>query len=177
MKRMSLHHFNFRCPMTYAIALSCLFACACGSVTLSPINTPKPIPNDSRGAAFAALKAQALQAGLAQKKQWLRLGHWLPAKTGKGYQSEVDGAGFFLSPYGKQHPEAELIATLAAFMFGTTEPSTELPPEHPALQNPVCRFPARFAFILKELKPDPSLSKSSNALPLRSFCKRWILSQ
>ncbi len=63
-----------------------------------------------------------------------------------GYrQSEIDDPGFFLSPRGRRNPQAELDATLAAFVT----PSGEEPAQ--------CRYPARFAWLKDQLQFDARL--------------------
>jgi hypothetical protein len=94
---------------------------------------------------LAGLVARARAERLAEDRQWLRLGHWRKRLAG-GYESEADGAGFFLAPRGKVDPAAELEATLAGF-FGPA-------PVDPALQHPQCRFPARLAFAVERLGLD-----------------------
>src|SRR5688572_19908114 len=60
------------------------------------------------------LQARARQHGLARTAQWRALLHYHPA--GDGWRSAADGPGFFHAGLaGKTDPEAELVATLAAF--------------------------------------------------------------
>jgi hypothetical protein len=87
-------------------------------------------------------------AQLAQDSYWLKLGHYGPAATTQ-WKSTVDSASFFLSPEGKTNPQAELVATIAAFdgddsnTFG-------------------CRYPARFQWLKSKTNagwPSPSCPK------------------
>ncbi|HET7753223.1 MAG TPA: DUF4105 domain-containing protein [Anaeromyxobacteraceae bacterium] len=102
------------------------------------------------------LRAAAHARKLSEHVQWRRLGRWRDGLTGT--KSEVDGEAFFLAPGGKRDPAAELDATLAAFF----EPE----PADAAAEHPQCRFPARFAFLARELGIDPA------RLPPRS-CPRF----
>jgi hypothetical protein len=92
------------------------------------------------------LRARAGAQALSEHLQWRRLGRWRDGWTGT--KSEVDGPAFFLAPGGKRDPAAELDATLAALF----EPE----PADPAAEHPQCRFPARFAFLARELAIDPA---------------------
>jgi hypothetical protein len=93
------------------------------------------------------LVARARTLELDENLQWIRLGHWRQPRYPTRhvyYESEADGMKFFLSPVGKVSPRAELEATLRAFAT-----SAETGDEHPA-----CRFPARFAWLDRELRFD-----------------------
>src|SRR5262249_3614644 len=96
------------------------------------------------------LVQKAHRLGLAHKKQWLRLGHWRESAWWRGYRSEADGSGLFLSANGARDPEAELDATLRAFY---AEASGD--------QHAVCKFPARLVWLHQEL-----------ALPLDRIAQR-----
>ncbi len=122
-----------------------------------------------------ALVLQARVAGLARSAAWLGLGHWRPTLWG-GWKSEADGPAFFLAEEdGKHDPAAELEATIRAFFSrewvqtpdwlpaaGRAEdpggeavegPGSERRPVSAAiapwrvLPHPLCRFPARLAFL------------------------------
>lgn len=111
-------------------------------------------------------RAHALKLGY--RKTWLRLGHyrhgWL------GWESEADGKRFFNSEDGKGNPEAELDATLRAFF---------VPPSKSAsIEHPICRFPARFSWLKRELGLDekqlprvtcPEYAKFKRELDARSL--------
>ena len=88
------------------------------------------------------LIAAGRSAGLSGDRYWRTLVHY--KKKGGGWQSLVDDPKFFLSPSGKDDPEAELEATLAAFF------------EDPSLgdDHPQCRFPARFSWLAERLAID-----------------------
>lgn len=95
----------------------------------------------------AELVARARRERLAKDRRWLRLGHWRHRLLG-GFESEADGAGFFLSPRGRVDPSAELEATVEGFFAPE--------PADPAVQHPQCRFPARLAFAVDRLGLDPA---------------------
>lgn len=79
----------------------------------------------------------------------------------KGFKSEADGAGFFLSDQGKYNPEAELEATLTSFF--------DPPQNDPNILHPQCKFPARYAWLKKELGFPPG---SPPEQPCARF-KKW----
>jgi hypothetical protein len=93
-----------------------------------------------------SLAAEAKRRRLATSPAWLRLGHYRSSLFG-GYQSEADGPGFFVSPRGAADPEAELEATLRGFF----EPPGAYAGK---VQHPLCRFPARYAWLSRELSID-----------------------
>src|SRR5689334_10298329 len=110
---------------------------------------------------LAAIKTRSL----AEERGWLRLGHWRKGLL-SGWESEADGPAMFLSPQGKHDPAAELEATLTGF-FATTEPAPEgATLADPSLEHPMCRFPARFAWLAAAVPLD------LNRLPPRS-CPRF----
>lgn len=113
-------------------------------------------PVTSPAQAAAPYVARARAARLAEDVGWLRLGHW--RKGLFGWESEIDGPRFFLASEGKEDPAAELEATLE----GLFSPG----PFADELSDPVCRFPARLAFLAARLGLDPA------ALPARSCPKR-----
>ncbi len=102
-----------------------------------------PIVHAEDAAAYSeTLVAKARQKGLETSTKWLRLGHW--RKSGSSYESEADGPGFFLTPNGKTDPAAELDATIRGF-YARKSPKND---------HVLCRFPARFAWLSKELSFD-----------------------
>lgn len=107
-------------------------------------------PAASKSPPFAAyvdeLVQRATERGLWRDEGWLRLGHYRPGLFG-GYESEVDGAAFFLAGDGKTNPRAELEASLRSLF---TDP---VPPEQ-SKQHPFCRFPARLLWLSKQLEFD-----------------------
>ena len=107
----------------------------------------EPLPRTDPAAAYVdELVARAHAMRLATREQWLRLGHWKSGWTGY-LESQADGANFFLSPRGEQSPVAELDATLRAFF-------AKLPDAAGDVQHPICQFPARFQWLVKELAID-----------------------
>ena len=71
---------------------------------------------------------------------WLTLVHYQPDTWGSGFTSQADDPAFFLSDDGKQSPEQELKATLAAIQ----QPGT-------GNQHAQCRFPARTTWLTSQL--------------------------
>src|SRR5512147_168299 len=118
-------------------ALALPLALALAGTAAEP--APDPYP--------AELAARARAGRLGEDRHWLRLGHWRRGLLG-GWESEVDGPGFFLSPRGKVDPQAELEATVLGFFAP--------PPADPALQHPQWQFPARLACAVERLGLDPA---------------------
>jgi hypothetical protein len=102
-------------------------------------------PPDSAYVRTLIARARLLQLGYSV--QWLKLGHYRTAAFSDRYESEVDGPNFFLSPRGKIDPQAELEATLRAFFA---------PPDETLKEPVICHYPARFAFLQRELGFDLS---------------------
>lgn len=95
---------------------------------------------------------------------WLRLLHYRETLTG-GYESEADGAPFFLAAEGKTDPDAELEATLRGF-FDTKGTYRGL------WRHPRCRFPARFMWLDKELGIEPSKLPKVACPELEQYVRR-----
>lgn len=123
----------------YLVLLLLLTSCAASPAGVHFARVPlEPGPTERY---IRDLTGHARQRGLATSVTWLRLGHW--KKTDKTrWESQADGMDFFLSPYGKTSPQAELDATIRGFF------STE---EFGGKQHPICRFPARFLYLTREL--------------------------
>jgi len=80
---------------------------------------------------------------IAFSKEWLKLLHYQKGVFG-GYESIIDGGGFFLAPNGKKDPLAEFQATVQAFSVEGIELGL-------LKQHPQCAFPARFRFLKEKL--------------------------
>ncbi|MEL0631766.1 DUF4105 domain-containing protein [Pseudoalteromonas carrageenovora] len=88
-------------------------------------------------------------SALATHPYWLKLGHYR-STTLSNWKSEVDSAGFFLSPTGKVNPIDELNATINAFNRNQT-----------SLQKYSCQFPARYTWLKSKIKNNwPALNCS-----------------
>ena len=94
------------------------------------------------------LVIQAREKNLSQRIEWLNLLHYKPYPFWPGWRSLADDPAFFNAPSGKTDAAAELEATLASF-FSTTE-------ETDKVQNPQCRFIARYHWLKQELHFDPA---------------------
>jgi hypothetical protein len=93
----------------------------------------------------ADLQGQADRLQLASDREWLTLLHVEPAWYGLP-RSLVDDPAFFLSADGKRDPAAELAATIAGI----------LEPVQPGSRHAVERFPARTAYLIRQLRLDPT---------------------
>jgi Domain of unknown function (DUF4105) len=111
-------------------------------VTLSVVPVRADTPKQK---AATALVARARQLRLAERKEWQRLVRYHKTLFG-GWESQIDGPPFFLAKDGKVDPEAELEATLVAFTAPASAPDT----------HALCRFPARFIWLAKELSMTPA---------------------
>src|SRR5438067_3666752 len=99
------------------------------------------------------LLAAAKNQSLSEDRSWLRLGHWRKRLL-RGWESEADGPGLFLSPQGKRDPAAELEATLNGFFAEGDGAPVGPKLGDPSLEHPQCRFPARFAWLAATLRID-----------------------
>jgi hypothetical protein len=109
------------------------------------------------------LVARARALGLARELAWVRLGHWRHHLV-RGWVSEADGRAFFLSPDGKHDPGAELEATLRGFFDAT--------PRVDELDDAMCRFPARLAWLSERLGIDPVRLPARACARLDDFRRR-----
>ena len=109
-----------------------------------------------------ALVKQARAKALHERPGWRSLLHY--AGTGDDTVSEVDTAGFFLTPKGKTDPAAELAATLRAFF---RPPDATVGPRD---EHPQCRFNARFQWL------DERLGFDRDRLPVRPCeqLEQWL---
>jgi hypothetical protein len=111
--------------------------------------------------------ARAREMGLAQSLEWQRLLHYRPDPWGSPV-SEVDGQEFFLAPSGKHDPEAELEATLIAFLAPIASGQEDA--------HALCRFPARRLWLDERLHFEgilhaptcPALARYNTALEAES---------
>jgi hypothetical protein len=97
----------------------------------------------SDGAYLAELIARARQLKLADKPEWLKLGHYVPDLVSSGVHGLVDSPQFYNAPDGKNNPQAELEATLASFYSDSRESNGQ--------QNPQCLFIARYTWLKQQL--------------------------
>lgn len=89
------------------------------------------------------LASEAARERLHEDPYWHILLHYKPRILG-GVESLVDDPDFFLAPDGKYNPESELKATLSSFFA-----PADAKPKHP-----VCRFVARFSWLVEKLAID-----------------------
>ena len=106
---------------------------------------------------------RARELRLWEDPGWIRLGHW--RRTEKhGWKSEVDGTEFFRALLGKTDPRAELEATLRGFF--------DAHPVADELSDAQCRFPARFAFLVRKLGADLARLPPRRCPRLEAFLDR-----
>lgn len=126
--------------MTQSFARHCLLIGLC----LFHLLLPAPLraaPDPYLG----ELKEKARALDLSGQRAWHVLLHYKKPLTGS-YRSRITDDRFFLAPDGKVNPAAELEATLAGFFA----------PQYVDGEHPQCRFPARLAWLAKELGIDPA---------------------
>ena len=104
---------------------------------------------------LSSLIAQAQEQRLAQDPQWLALLHFDETFPRGRLQSRSQSPEFFFAKFGPTDAEAELEATLRAYL------ESEKQGDDP----PICRFPARYEWLTSQL---PSLRKLSP----KPTCKR-----
>ena len=90
------------------------------------------------------LVARSRELRLAERPEWLKLGHYVPDLAGRGVHSLVDSPEFFHAADAKDDPRAELEGTLAAFF----QPLDE----HADRQHPQCAFVARYGWLDEALQ-------------------------
>jgi hypothetical protein len=115
-----------------------LFFLVWSSATLAATNTAEYIKN---------IQQIADQKSLYTKNEWIALGHYRDRHINMLPSSEADDTHFFLAPNGKENPQAELAASLAAFF----EPASL------GDQHAQCVFPARFYWLKNKLSIDASM--------------------
>ncbi|MFW5860877.1 MAG: DUF4105 domain-containing protein [Spirochaetota bacterium] len=108
---------------------------------LDSLAATKNISDEERERYARSLIELADSKKLYDRKLWYNLLHY--KKKLFGVESLVDAPRFFLDENGKYDPRAELHATIRYFI---------IPSE--SLENPVCRFMARYAWLRKELQID-----------------------
>ncbi len=91
-----------------------------------------------------SLLKTAQEQHLSEDRYWNILLHYKPHSSGR--ISLVDDPRFFLAADGKVAPRAEMEATLKSFFEQ----------EHEGVEPPRCRFPARYAWLKKQLSIDES---------------------
>ncbi|HEY6260821.1 MAG TPA: hypothetical protein VIW47_04450, partial [Nitrospiraceae bacterium] len=111
---------------------------------LAPV-LPVDAGNPPENAYLAELINKALQAKLADEREWHLLLHYRKDLLG-GYTSEQDDPGFFMSSNGKIDPQAELDATLKQFFSDELVGRSKQPAQ--------CAFIARFEWLRNQLHFD-----------------------
>jgi hypothetical protein len=108
-----------------------------------PVDAGEP----SENAYLVELINKGLQAKLASEREWHLLLHYRENLFG-GHTSEQDDPGFFMSPYGKTDPQAELDATLKQFFSEELVGRSNQPAQ--------CAFIARYHWLRERLQFDDS---------------------
>ena len=109
-----------------------------GFIFFCLLTSPFPVAADPPD--ISVFLSQTEAAALARDRHWQNLLHYRPGWFGP--QSLIDDPKFFFAENGKKNPEAELTATLQAFLQ---------PVKENADQHPRCRFPARYHWLDQQL--------------------------
>jgi len=112
---------------------------------------------DNQDGRLKLLINRARVRGLSEQSQWRAFIHYKPTFA-RGWLSQVDSPHFFLSNDGKQSPESELNATLAA-LFSTSAKA-------PLRLSAYCRFVARRIWLSEQL---PEFNELVPAQPCPEF--------
>ncbi len=131
----------------YLTLAAALLTCAVGHVARAEHRAPEVYVDH--------LVQLAHDAHLAHDEEWIRLLHYRKTLFGN-WESEADADTFFNAANGKTDPEAELAATVRAFFQPEAHDGkpAQLGPTGLVLDHPLCRFPARFAFLDERLHFD-----------------------
>lgn len=98
-------------------------------------------PTQAEGVMTVIQESQEKQ--LHKAKKWQKLGHYKKKRVSSGVKSQITSENFFLSEFGRQDPEAELIETIKGYFEPFDATSSD--------EHPQCRFPARYMWLEKEL--------------------------
>jgi hypothetical protein len=143
------------------VTLALAASAACGISSHDTLRNRLTPPADTgRRAYLTRLVREARRLRLAERPEWLHLGHYR-GTLGGGLESEPDGDDFFLSPHGRTSPIDELSATLTAFF-------SEMPGGGPD-DHPICHFPARFNWLDSQLHFDRALLPAPACPTWRAF--------
>ncbi len=110
---------------------------------------------------FQQLLTEVRDRQLWKHRNWQVLLHYSPSIFGENDNSLIDDQNFFLSPVGKRSAQAELEATLRLLFKPEINPDEAI----------VCRFPARTAWLVKELGIDKRQLPSIRCLKLENWLK------
>jgi len=136
-----------------------------GSLALAAATTAPASGVESLSIQSLSIQVQQLQLGL--QPGWLNLLHYKKNLWG-GLQSQADDARFYLSAKGAHDPQAELLANLRGFFVR---------PEHNQHhQHAQCRFPARLAWLDRQLDFSADLPEV-NCETFERWQQQWQASQ
>ncbi len=112
---------------------------------------------------FSSSISRSLEAANEKKlwssKKWHRLLHYRKNLI-NGYESEADGANFFVHKNGKTDPKSELLALLNSLNNGVIDKN-----------HPLCKFPARLKWLQKETGFSRELLKFNQCQNFQNYLK------
>ena len=120
----------------------------CLGMLCSLVLTAAPVYAQSPDPYLGELQAQAQTRQLARDPVWRTLLHYKVHPITRRDRSLADDSDFFNAPHGATDPEAELLATLAAFFDDRQNRALN--------QQASCRFIARFQWLNNQLHFDPA---------------------
>jgi len=109
---------------------------------------------------LAEILEEARMQRLHEDPYWHILLHYKHCAS--GVESLIDDPGFFVAPDGKTNPEAELAATIRAFIG----------PDDDENNPAVCRFVARYEWLKERLNLDPGRLGIKECRPFMDFMDR-----
>ena len=122
---------------------------------------------NTESSVLESLQLQAQQQQLGLQPGWLNLLHYKKNLWG-GLHSQADDARFFLSAEGAHDPQAELLASLQGFFA-----RPQFDQQH---QHAQCRFPARLAWLDRQLNFSAHLPRVS-CEQFQQWQQQWQASQ
>ncbi len=126
------------------------------------------IPSVASGNTYIdSLKTQAIEKKLHEHNAWIALLHYRKKLFSKGYHSQADNRSFFFSLQGANDPQSELMATIEAMSL----------PESLGDEHPQCTFPARFAWLKKQLSIDLTQLPTPGCDCLKNWTKQLNINQ
>ena len=118
--------------------ITCWLALVCAGAAAAQAD-----PGGPEAAILRGLQQRARDLHLAEQPMWRKLLHMRPLPLTGRWRSLADDADFFNAPDGAHDAQAELDATLAAFL--------DAAPRHALQQTAQCRFPARWLWLDAQL--------------------------
>lgn len=110
---------------------------------------------------------RAQEKKLHEDSTWVQLGHYKKKIFSSDFKSQITSQNFFLSEFGSEDPEAELIETIKGYFepFDTTRSE----------EHPQCRYPARYMWLESELDLPHTQNKRSDCNAFNEWANSSVL--